>query len=148
MTASVTFCPKYISAVSFILVNTIALISSGLKSFCSLLNSTLSFGLRAWFITLKGQCLNLVGFWDHHIFCHKSFCIEDGVLRIHGNLGLGCISISLSVSEGNIARCCSVALVLAMISTFPCWNTQHMSRLFPNRFQSQVLSRSAFRMKY
>uniref|UniRef100_A0A147BNQ5 Uncharacterized protein n=1 Tax=Ixodes ricinus TaxID=34613 RepID=A0A147BNQ5_IXORI len=57
ITASLTFWPRKASAVSFILVSTMALISSGLNFFRSPLNSTLILGLPASLSTLKGQCL-------------------------------------------------------------------------------------------
>ncbi|KAE9523578.1 hypothetical protein AGLY_016130 [Aphis glycines] len=57
ITASVTLRPKYASAVSFIFVNTIELISSGAKTFRSPLNSTWILGFPQSFTTLNGQCL-------------------------------------------------------------------------------------------
>ena len=55
-TASVTVLPRYASAVSFIFVKTIELISSGENVFSSPLCSTRIFGLPPSLITSNGQC--------------------------------------------------------------------------------------------
>uniref|UniRef100_A0A182ULX2 Uncharacterized protein n=1 Tax=Anopheles merus TaxID=30066 RepID=A0A182ULX2_ANOME len=56
MTAFFTECPRYASAVSFILVSTIEDTSSGKNDFFSPLYSTCSFGLPPSLITSNGQC--------------------------------------------------------------------------------------------
>jgi hypothetical protein len=55
MTASVTFCPRHASVVSFILTKTIELISSGVNVFLSPLYSARNFGLPQ-----SGGCERLV----------------------------------------------------------------------------------------
>ncbi len=120
-TAWVTFSPRYASAVSFILVRTIALISSGVKSRYSPLYSTVIAGFPALLLNLERPVLHVaLDVTIVHFTTNETLRIEDGVswVGVEGVLG-AVTNKAFIIGEGDPRRCDTVTLVVVIISTRP-----------------------------
>ena len=89
-------------------------ISSGVKVLLSPLNSTSNDGLATLLDDLEGEVLHVgLDLSVGELAADESLGVEDGVVRVHGDLVLCSIADqSFSVGEGHEGGSCAVALVV------------------------------------